>query len=257
MMALVTGASMGIGKYIAIELAKRGYNLILTSRNKVLLEEVRKGCMSVSGVEVHLFAIDLSIPGSAQSLYQWTVDQNLKVDVLVNNAGFGDYGAFYQSSYDKVSEMIHLNVSSLTQLTRLFLPEMIQQAHGYIMNVASVAGFIPGPFMAVYYATKAYVVSFSEAIAEELRGTGVIVSAFCPGATETAFFERASAGNNPLFKLIPMPSASAVATYGVNALFKEKILPIYGLVNKMNVFTLRFLPRRFVIKTLAKIQKAR
>jgi hypothetical protein len=257
MIALITGASMGIGKHISLELAKRGYDLILTSRNNELLEQLQEECIHTTGVRVYVYPLDLAAPGSAYTLYDWTVQQKLKVDVLINNAGFGDYGSFYASSYDKVSEMIQVNVSSLTQLTRLFLPNMVQQAQGYVMNVASVAGFVPGPYMAVYYATKAYVLSFSEAIAEEVRGTGVIVSAFCPGATETAFFDRAAAGNNPLFKKIPMPKASEVGAYGVKALFKGKIVSVHGVMNQANVFMLRWIPRRFLVKMLAKFQKSR
>jgi len=248
---------MGIGKSISIELAKRGYDLILTSRNEQLLEEVRNDCKSVAEVDVHVVAVDLSQSGGAEFLFQWTRKNNLEVSLLVNNAGFGDYGSFYTSSYEKISDMIQVNVTSLTQLTRLFLPTMIQKSHGYIMNVASVAGFIAGPYMAVYYATKAFVISFTEAIAEELKGTGVVVSALCSGATETSFFERAAAGSNPLFKRIPMPSASAVASFGVKALFKKKIVAIHGAINQLNVFMLTWLPRRFVIKLLARFQQTR
>lgn len=248
---------MGIGKHISLELAKRGYDLVLTSRNKELLEQLQKECKQTTGVEVYVYPLDLAAPGSSQTLYDWTVQQKLNIDVLINNAGFGDYGSFYTSSYDKVSEMIQVNVSSLTQLTRLFLPSMIQKAQGYVMNIASVAGFVPGPYMAVYYATKAYVLSFSEAVAEEVRGTGVIISAFCPGATETAFFDRAAAGNNPLFKNIPMPKASEVAAYGVKSLFRGKIVSVHGVINQINVFMIKWFPRRFLIRMLAKFQKSR
>src|SRR5881398_2071290 len=204
--ALITGASGGIGYELAKLFARDKYNLILVSRSKQKLqqraEELRK--LGSPFVTVHWF--DLAELDAPDKLFQRTERGNIQVDILVNNAGYGVRGAFAKTNLDDKLEMMQLNMVALTHLTKLYLPQMISRGQGRIMQVASTAAFQPGPFMAVYYATKAYVLSFSEALYEELRGTGVTVTALCPGATATGFFDRADMTSTKLFKSGAMDS---------------------------------------------------
>ena len=182
--ALVTGASSGIGRAIAVRLAAAGYELIATGRNQSALEELGR---ELGPRRVHLLRADLTASGSVDHLYERLRQERLSVEVLVNNAGFGDIGGFCDSNLAKQMDMIHVNISSLVELTHRLLGPMRERGRGYVVNVASTAGFAPGPLMAVYYATKAFVVSFSFALAEELSSDGVSVSVVCPGSTRTGF----------------------------------------------------------------------
>ena len=243
MKACITGASSGIGKEFAYILAKQGYDLVLVARRKQLLQEVKDTIMKKHKIQVTLIVADLTTKTDL------VAKQILDVDVLINNAGFGEYGSFTDSLHS--AEMVALNVASLTTLSRAVLPGMIARKRGGIINVASVAGFVPGPLMAVYFATKAYVISFSEALAEEVSGKGVTVSCLCPGGTKTEFFDVAK--TQKLGKRGMMASASDVAWYGWKAFTRGRVVVVYGFWNKVAVQLVRFLPRAFVRKLIKRV----
>ncbi|HEX7414176.1 MAG TPA: SDR family NAD(P)-dependent oxidoreductase, partial [Bacteroidia bacterium] len=181
--------------------------------------------------------------------------QNIKVDYLINNAGFGDFGMFYETDWNKELHMINLNITTLTQFTKLYLKEMVQRKSGKIMNVASTAAFQPGPTMAVYFATKAYVLSFSEAIGNEVRDKGVTVTALCPGATESGFMAAAAMEESKLFKGKKIPTSREVAEYGYIAMINGKSVAIHGLMNYIMANAVRFVPRNWVVNLVRKIQE--
>lgn len=241
--ALITGASGGIGLELAKLFAADDYDLVLVARSADKLEQIAADFRAKNGVEVQVLAKDLGAAGSAQDVFAAVG----ACDVLVNNAGFATYGKFADSHLEDERNELQLNIVTLTELTRLFLPGMIASKWGRILNVASTAGFQPGPLMAVYYASKAYVLSFSEAIADELLGTGVSVTCLAPGATETGFQERAKMGDVPLFKAA-VADASSVAKAGYSALMKGKSLVIPGLKNRALAFSVRFAPRALITK---------
>jgi short-subunit dehydrogenase len=246
--ALITGASTGIGLEFAKIFAQNGNNLVLVARTQSKLEALAQELSAAKGIKTWVFAYDLSLPESATQLFEACQNANLTIDYLVNNAGFGDYGAFHQSRWQKQADMIQLNIQTLTHLTHLFLPQMIQNRRGKILNVASVAAFQPGPYMSVYFATKAYVLSFSEALAAELEGTGVTVTALCPGPTESEFFKNAQAQDSNLVKGKKLPTAKEVALYGYERLLAGDTVAIHGAVNFILANTSRFMPRSLVTK---------
>src|ERR1700731_360105 len=182
------------------------FDLIITARNQPELEKISRELEASHGNHVHVIPADLTLPKAPQQLFAEIERRGLPVDILINNAGFGSYGAFAESDPKTSLDMVEVNIAALTALTRLALPGMIERKHGRIMNVASTAGFQPGPLMAVYYATKAYVIMFSEAIANELKGSGITVTCFCPGATTTKFAGRANMEESRLFKMGTMKS---------------------------------------------------
>lgn len=229
--ALVTGASSGIGLELAREHASKGGDLVLVARRRDRLEELQKELQDAHGVSVSIFDRDLGIPDAAESLVAELQQAGLKIDILINNAGFGGHGKFHERAWEDDKAMIQLNIMTLAALTRLLLPGMVERGSGRVMNVASVAGFLPGPLQATYYATKAFVVAFSEAIADELKGTGVTVTALCPGATRTEFIDRADLNGTRLF-IAGMAPASSVAAYGYAAMMNGKTLAIPGVSNK-------------------------
>ena len=181
--------------------------------------------------------------------------ENIDVDVLINNAGFGNLGKFSESDLKKELEMINVNISALTALTRLFLPEMIAKNHGKILNVASTAAFQPGPMMSVYYATKAYVLSFSEALSEELKGTGVTVTALCPGPTASNFQKTAGIQETKLIKGKRIATSKEVAEFGYDAMMKGKRIAVQGTMNKLMAYGVKFLHRRLVTRTVKKMHE--
>jgi short-subunit dehydrogenase len=203
--ALITGASSGIGLDLA-KLMASDFDLIITARNQTELEEIARELQTAHGNHVHVIPSDLTLPEAPQQLFAEIQRRGLPVDILINNAGFGSYGAFAESDPKTSLDMVEVNIAALTALTRLALPGMVERKCGRIMNVASTAGFQPGPLMAVYYATKAYVIMFSEAIANELKGSGVSVTCLCPGATATRFAGRANMEESRLFKMGAMES---------------------------------------------------
>ena len=239
---LITGASSGIGRELAKCFAADGCHLVLVARNTAALEALAEELHRDHKIEATVLPADLSRPETSKQIFAELAAQKILVDVLVNNAGFGANGDFAGLSLTRQLEMLQVNIVALTQLTGLFLPGMIQRKHGGILNVASVAGFMPGPGMAVYYATKAFVLSFTEALAEELPGTGVAVSALCPGPTDSNFGNVARGKKNRRIKTWKMTSA-AVAAHGWRAFRRRKITVIPGWQNKAFVFLNRFLPR--------------
>ena len=197
---LITGASGGIGKELALLFAKDGYDLFLVSRDEGKLQRVKENLEKEFGVRVGLFPLDLAKADSAKVLADELKQRGVNIDILVNNAGFGLYGEFLSTDLEQEVKMIQLNVTTLMELTKWLLPNMREKKSGRIINIASVAGFLPGPYMAVYYATKAFVLSVSESLAEELKGTGITVTAICPGATETDFQKAAKIEGSDVFK---------------------------------------------------------
>ena len=244
--ALITGASVGIGRELAKLFAQDGYNLVLVARNAARLQEVASDLEKRFGIIAKVFPLDLTSPAASQFLFDQLQREDIAIDVLINNAGYGKLGAFAEVPYEDSAGQIALNVTALTHLTRLFLATMLERRSGRILNVASTAGFQPGPLMAVYYATKAYVISFSEALANELQGTGVTVTCLCPGLTDTEFQVRAGTEKTTLFKRTRPMDAATVARDGYRALMKGKSLVISGIRNRLLMQSLRISPRRVV-----------
>ncbi len=242
--ALITGASGGIGYELAKLFANDHHNLVLVARNGPRLAQVADELQRQFGITVKTFALDLTEPVAPQSLFAQLQSAGIAVDILVNNAGYGRYGEFAEVPLEENLGQIELNVTALTELTKLFLGPMLERRSGKIMNVASTAGFQPGPLMAVYYATKAYVISFSEAIANELADKGITVTCLCPGATETAFAGRAGNDATRLFKNLRPMDAKTVARAGYRGLLKGKTLVIPGFRNWLVAESIRVSPRK-------------
>jgi uncharacterized protein len=253
--ALITGASSGIGLELAKILVGDGYDLVITARRKDRLIDLKNELENKSSTDVHIFTADLSLAESPMGIYQYCEDQNIEINVLVNNAGIGDYGLFHDSDWQKTATMIDLNIKSLTHLTRLFLPSMIDRKHGFILNVASTASFQPGPLMSVYYATKHYVLAFSEAIANEVKEYGITVTALCPGPTQSEFQATANMEKSKLMDRFPMPTSKDVAEYGYKAMKKGKRVAVHGFMNKIMSKIVRLIPRQWVTATVRKIQE--
>jgi uncharacterized protein len=245
--ALITGATSGLGFDFVKLFASDGYDLVLVSRNEQKMNEIKK---SYSNVNITVIAKDLSKENAAIEVYDEIKKTGLQIDMLVNNAGFGLAGDFDQIDLLQQTEMLNLNINALTQLTHCFIPEMKQRKFGKILNVASTAAFQPLPKMAVYSASKAYVLSFSEAIAEELAGTGVTVTTLCPGATKTNFAAVANVENTKMFSRAM--NSEKVAKQAYDALLSGKRVVITGGFNKTHAIFAKLLPR----KTVVKISKA-
>lgn len=248
---LITGASAGIGEVFAKQLAKEGNNLILVARRKDKLDLLAEQLTSSHGVHVQTLAVDLSVAGSGSSLANQISDANWAIKGLINNAGFGDRGAFADLPLARQLNMIQLNVNSLVELTYCLLPGILKQQNGYIINVASTAAFQAGPNMAIYYATKAFVLSFSEALHEELRSKGVSVSALCPGATLSEFASEAHMTDSKLFKAGAM-TAEAVVKKALKR--KKRAIVITGGKNKMMVWSGKVSPRFMTRKVAGWLQ---
>ena len=242
---LITGASSGIGYELAKLSARDRHNLVLVARSADKLAQVATE-LHAHGVTVKTIVLDLAQPPAPKFLFDQLQLERIAVDILINNAGFGVYGAFAEMPIDEILGQISLNITTLTELTRLFLPSMVARRSGRIMNVASTAGFQPGPLMAVYYATKAYVISFSEAIANELHGSGVTMTCFCPGATHTGFASRAGTQKSRLFQAFGAMSAQKVALDGYRGLMQGRTLAISGAHNWLVAEATRFAPRKLV-----------
>jgi len=255
--ALITGSTSGIGYELACIHANKGGNLVLVARSKDKLEQIKKDLETKYKIVAHIIQKDLSLKDSAKEVYDEIVKNNITIDYLINNAGFGDYGLFNESDWGKLERMINLNITALTQLTKLFVNDMIKRGTGKIMNVASTAAFQSGPTMAVYYATKAYVLSFSEAINNEVKNSGVTVTTLCPGATKSGFQEAASLQESRLVKGRNLPASKEVAEYGYNAMLKGKSVAIHGILNYILANSVRFFPRSFVVKITRFIQDKR
>lgn len=254
--ALITGASNGIGLELARIHAAKGDHLILVARSVSKLTEIKSDLEKQHRIQVHVIAKDLSAPNAAQEVYDETTRLGLTVDYLINNAGFGDFGMFTNTDWNKEQQMINLNITALTQFTKLYLKDMVRRGKGRVMNVASTAAFQSGPTMAVYFATKAYVLSFSEAVDNEVRDKGVTVTALCPGATESGFQAAAAMEESRLVKGRKLPTSKAVAEYGYKAMMAGKTVAIHGLLNRVMANAVRFLPRALVVKATRKVQDA-
>jgi short-subunit dehydrogenase len=253
--ALITGASFGIGLELARIFAREGYNLVLVARSADKLRQLASELEKGHGTRSLILAADLTEPGASAYVLDQTTRADIQVDVLVNNAGFGQYGMFAENDLEECLRQIQLNVTTLTHLTRLYLPAMIARKSGRILNVASTAAFQPGPLMAVYYATKAYVLHFSEAIANELQGTGVTVTCLCPGPTATEFQKRANIAGIRLTKYGCM-DARTVAEDGYRALMAGKPAVISGFKNWLVAQSVRFAPRRMATAVARKLQES-
>jgi short-subunit dehydrogenase len=243
--ALITGGSVGIGAALADVFASHGHDLILVSRNREKLEARGRSIQQNFGVQVTCVPEDLTDPAGPRRLYDAIVDRKLDIDYLVNNAGVGLYGKFATTDLEAERKMIQLNVTSVVDLTKRFLPAMIERTRGRILNVASTAAFVPGPWMSVYYATKAFLLSFSQAIDYELKPHGITVTTLCPGPTESEFKVRAGSQRSRLFEAFVM-DAPRVARVGYDAMMRGKPLAIPGLRNKMIPIATRVVPRSMI-----------
>jgi len=252
--ALVTGASMGIGVDLAECFAKDGYDLILTARSEAFLSAVSARLSASYGVKTNVFPIDLAAEGGGTRLAESIGAKGLTVDVLVNNAGYGKAGAFDGSDLNDQLGMIDLNDRALVELTQIYWPGMMARGRGGVLNVASMAAFVPGPFMAVYYASKAFVLSFSEALWEEARGSGVHVTCLCPGATESKFRDRAGTGATRLGQTAVVMASMPVAEAGYHGFKTNKRVVITGKGNARMAWLAPLLPRTTVLKMVRTLQ---
>ncbi len=254
--ALVTGASSGIGYELAAILAEAGCHLVLVARDRDKLTELARTLQMQHGITATVIAKDLGVPSAPQDIAEELLGASITVDLLVNNAGFGSHGPFAEADLANQLNMVQVNVTALTHLTRLLLPGMIERRRGYILNVASTAAFQPGPLMAVYYATKAYVLSFSEALANEIQGSGVTVTALCPGPTTTEFQQRAGVGHTRLMRG-RIADARSVALAGYREMLQGRTIVIPGFRNRLLAFVVRLLPRHIVTSIVRNIQEGR
>lgn len=252
--ALITGGSTGIGFELARQFAAHGHDLVLAARNADHLEAAAGKIEGKYGVSVKTLSIDLVDGDAPQRLYDSLTGDGVQVDFLVNNAGFGLGGEFVDTDINRELDMIQVNCSALIHLTKLFLPAMVKRKEGKIMNVASTAAFQAGPGHSIYYASKAFVLSFSEAIAEELHRTGITVTALCPGPTESNFAERAGTNKSRLFTQAKVATAEEVAKFGYQALMKGQRVAIPGMQNKLMIQAERFVPRILVNKIAHRMQ---
>jgi uncharacterized protein len=247
--AVVTGASSGIGLELARELARNGHDLVLIARSADLLAHLTVELREQFKIRVEAYPCDLSDAGAVRNLCSDIERSGVQIDILVNNAGVGLQGPFSEQDVDAITCMITLNVTSLTTLTRYVLPGMLSRRRGRIMNVASVVAYQPGgPMEAVYYATKAYVLSFSRGVSRELRGSGVHVTALCPGPTATKFAERAGATATAAYRWLPAPSAAAVARAGYQGMMRGATVVIPGIIAKLMVFAGWLSPSRLALE---------
>ena len=253
--ALITGATKGIGYEMTKLFAEDSYDLVLVARNEYRLKELQEDLSNKYNINVTIIAKDLSMPNAALEIFRKTVEKQIIIDVLVNNAGIGDFEIFNNENLLKISQILQINIVSLTELTKLYLKGMVYRKEGKVLNVSSMAAFQPGPYMAVYYASKAYVQSFSEAIASELKGTGVTVTALCPGPTKSGFQNEVGSEGSILAKLNLLSSSKDVAKYGYRALHEGKRVAIPGFVNASLVNTAKFIPRKATTQVVKKLQE--
>ena len=253
--ALITGASAGLGREFALLCARDGYDVFLVARSLPQLESLAAEIRKETGRIAMVMGLDLSDRGAACELFDRVTYSGMTIDVLINNAGFGLLGNFWELNPNEQSRMVNLNVTALTDITRLLLPGMIERRRGRILNISSTAAFQPGPLMAVYYATKAYVMSFSHAINEEVKGFGVTVTCLCPGPTKTEFAERAKMNTTKLFSSGMVMTAAEVAAIGMRAMKRGKPLAIAGRVNALGAFLTRFAPMRLTAAMARRFQE--
>lgn len=251
---LITGASGGIGQELAIIAAREGHNLVLVARNKEKLIKLARELTKRHDIYAEVIACDLSETPGPKKVCDVLGKKHLTIDTLINNAGFGDYGEFLHSDLSTQLNMIDLNIRSLTELTHRLLPGMVERGSGRIMNVGSVASFLPGPLMSVYFASKAYVLSFSEALVEELKGSGVTVTCLCPGSTSTGFGDNANVSETHSTKTTNVTAAD-VAEYGWDEMMRGSPVAIHRFNNRAAVWLTRFFPRAVVRRLVHWIQR--
>jgi short-subunit dehydrogenase len=257
MTALITGASSGIGLELARIFAANGQDVVLVARSEGKLQALATELQAAGRVRAHVVAADLAVPGAARTIVEQLDARGIAIDVLVNNAGYGVYGPFLQTSLEAELGMIQVNIVALTELTKRLAPAMAARGDGRVLNVASVAAFLPGPLMAVYYATKAYVLSFSEAIANELAGSGVSVTVLAPGPTESGFETAAALQDSKLFDRERLPTSREVARAGYDGVMSRKPLVVPGITNKVTIQLTRIAPRRLVARSVRRAQERR
>lgn len=249
---LITGASSGIGREFSKLFAEKGYRLVITARREKNLAELKK-MYPENNVEV--IPCDLGSEAGAEYLYNEVKKRSIKVDILINNAGFGLFGEFYETDIEKEKKMIDLNVKALVELSKYFLQEMLDRNSGRILNVASIAAFQPGPYMSVYYASKAFVLSFSEALRNEVRNTGVCISVLCPGPVETEFEKSSELTKSKLFSKLKPVTAEKVAYAGYRGLMKNRAVIIPGFFNRAAITAGTFVPTGIKVNIARKIQE--
>jgi len=252
--ALITGASSGIGKALAENFARDGYAVILTARSENKLEILAENLRRRFGVTAIAAMADLESPNGPERLYAEVKKRGMVISALVNNAGFGAFGEFKDADLEQLLSMMRLNMNAVVALAKLFLPDLLA-TKGKLLNTASTASFQPGPFLAVYAATKAFVLSFSEALGAELAETGVTVTALCPGPTASGFEKRADMGKSGLFKNKKLPSSEEVAAAGYRAMKRGNRVYVHGLMNRLMAFSVRFTPRAIVTEVVKFLSK--
>jgi uncharacterized protein len=253
--ALVTGASAGLGKELAKLFAADGHDVVLVARSLPKLEELAAELKKVHGIEAHAIGADLGELSGASVIAEQVSGRGLSIDFLVNNAGFGSNGAFLDLDVGRELQMVDVNIRALVELSHRFGRPMRDRGFGRIMNIASTAGFQPGPFMSTYYATKSFVISFTEALAFELEGTGVTVTCHCPGATATEFASTAGNEKSRLFQRSGVAEATEVAAHAYRAMMKGQLLSIHGTLNWVAMEALRFSPRSMIRSLTASLNK--
>lgn len=255
--ALITGASSGLGKEFALLHAKRGGDLVLVARRREKLEALKSELEHKYQVSVEVIVQDLSELDSAEKIFRQLETVGIEVEVLINNAGFGGMGYFHERELERELQMIHVNVTSLTALTRLILPGMVARGRGKILNVSSTASLVPGPLQAIYYATKAFVTSFSYAISRELKGTGVSVTALLPGATETEFGQVSGMEKTHMFA--KTSRADDVAKAGYDGMMNRKLRVVAGVtfLQRLSLYLLPFITKKMLLDTIFKGQQQR
>jgi short-subunit dehydrogenase len=257
MTSLITGASSGIGLELARIFAESGHDVVLVARSEDKLRTLAAELQSGGRIRAHVIPADLSAPGAARTIVERVNILGLEIDVLVNNAGYGLYGSFLETSLDAELAMIQVNIAALTELTKRLLPPMVARGRGRILNVSSTAAFFPGPLMAVYYATKAYILSFSEALANEVAGSGVTVSVLAPGPTASGFQAAAAMQESKLAAARQMASSRDVARVAYDGLMAGKPLVVPGIGNKLSIQLPRVIPRRILAPLVRRVQERR
>lgn len=253
--ALVTGASAGLGLELSRLFAADGHDLVLVARRRERLDALAADLAALHGTRAHVLSLDLSAPDAAQRVVAALEELGVEIEFLVNNAGFGTNGPFYLLDATRELEMLQVNIVTLVALTRALLPGMVARGSGRILNMGSTAGFQPGPFMAVYYASKAFVNSFTEALAYELRGTGVTATVSCPGPTATEFAEVAGNHRSRLFRLVSAAKATTVAREAYEAMMAGRPMAVHGLMNRLGVQLVRIGPRAVVRAAAATLNR--
>jgi len=250
---LITGASSGIGRELAKLFAADGSDLVLVARREDMLNQLAEEIKSKHGVKVHVLPKDLSKRNAPKEIQSYLKKEKIQIDVIVNNAGFGFKGAFIELDTQAQMDMLQVNIAALTHLTRLFLPGIVERGRGGVINVGSLAGFQPGPNLAAYYASKAYVLSFTEALSEEITNPNIKISCLCPGPVRTEFGEKSSLDDSLLFKLSLM-DVGPVTKAGYKGFRKGKVIVIPGIKQKIMPFLLRLTPRSVARKVVKSLQ---